>query len=217
MWNFIGTRGPRLLDTTRLTHGPFEMYHPETLGENEEDAMQLIPHNNIWAKNEQTQNSQYLPSMTSLIDERFLGPVLVTGEASGSLGTKFVPFLDAPKPSYYPRICLSAAQITALANTNPAVPHSPPPTRFKVSQGDAVLLNIMDCQRTSADEWMDLLQKQGGGDGSGTSTDADGEVSEYDDASESESADDMWRSEDEDENPMVTHMLSRRSGTPVRR
>ncbi|KAH6845647.1 hypothetical protein B0I37DRAFT_392672 [Chaetomium sp. MPI-CAGE-AT-0009] len=119
-------------------------------------------------------------------------------------------------PPWEPQDLSNGGPDNGLAN--PAVPHPPPPSRFKVSQGDALLLNIMDCQRTSADEWMDLLQNQAAGDGSVTSTDAEGEVSGYEDGSESESADDMWRSEDEDENPMVDmQRLLQRSGTPVRR
>ncbi|KAH6637114.1 hypothetical protein F5144DRAFT_487113 [Chaetomium tenue] len=102
-----------------------------------------------------------------------------------------------------------------VTNMNPAMPQ-PLPGRYIVSRGDALLLNIMDCQRTSSDEWMDLLQKQSAGDASGTLTDADGEVSEYNDASESGSAEEMWNSEDEEESPMALNMLSQRSGAPVR-
>ncbi|KAK4034679.1 hypothetical protein C8A01DRAFT_18547, partial [Parachaetomium inaequale] len=51
-----------------------------------------------------------------------------------------------------------------------------PPGQLVVSQGDALLLNTMDQQRTSAQEWMDLLQQGAATDDGASSLDADGEV-----------------------------------------
>jgi hypothetical protein len=254
------------------------MYEPETHTPPEEDrdALHSTPHNVPWVMNEQIQNIEYLPGMTNLIDERFLGKFcyltswlrLTAKLIAPGLGVKahlsdqepfwllarrparsalsLFPFstnqspasppgtddefsatVDSPMcsifdaemeimPPWVPQDLSIDGPNTGLVNANPAAPHPPPPGRYVVSRGDALLLNIMDCQRTSSDEWMDLLQNQAAGDVSGTSTDADGEVSEYDDASDSGSAEEMWKSEDEEENPMAMHMLSQRSGTTVR-
>ncbi|KAL2193239.1 hypothetical protein P885DRAFT_6323, partial [Corynascus similis CBS 632.67] len=56
------------------------------------------------------------------------------------------------------------ASTANLATTPPLQSRS---GSFVVSQGDALLLNTMDQNRTSANEWMDLLQK-------GASADEDG-------------------------------------------
>lgn len=58
------------------------------------------------------------------------------------------------------------ASTANLATTPPLQSRS---GSFVVSQGDALLLNTMDQNRTSANEWMDLLQK-------GASADEDGEI-----------------------------------------
>lgn len=254
------------------------MYEPETptpISEEDRDAFHSTPPNVPWVMKEQIQRTEYLPGMTNLIDERFLGefcysaawvmltlkliapgPGVIThlsdqepfwllakrpacsvpslfpfstnqspasppgtqDEFSSASNGPIYSMFDAETeimPPWDPQR-LSLGPDNAPANPNPVAPNPPPPGRYMVSRGDALLLNIMDCQRTSSDEWMDLLQNQAAGDASGTSTDADGEVSEYDDASESGSAEEMWKSEDEEESPMVMHMLSQRSGTPMR-
>jgi hypothetical protein len=76
---------------------------------------------------------------------------------------------------------------------------TPPPGRFVVSQGDAVLLNTMDQQRTSAQEWMDLLQQGAASDGGGSSSvDAGGGVFQYYEDSDTRSVEAVFWSEDGD-------------------
>jgi hypothetical protein len=49
----------------------------------------------------------------------------------------------------------------------PAAATTPPPGqsqgRFVLSQGDALLLNAMDHHRSSAEQWMEILQRPAGG------------------------------------------------------
>ena len=61
-----------------------------------------------------------------------------------------------------------------------------------------------------------LVQEPPAGDASAALTDAEGELSEYEDTSGSGSAEEIWDSDSEEESPVALHMLSQRSGAPVR-
>ena len=93
----------------------------------------------------------------------------------------------------------------------------PPPGQFVVSQGDALLLNTMDHQRTSAQEWIDLLQQGAASDGGGSPVDADGEVSQYyEDSDTTSSVEAVWGSEVGDGEDVDVEMSPRNAGSWIR-